>query len=291
MKNNILVLIVVLLFVGLSESVKGEIVPWADFWTNAGYHSTNGERNNFNSFVLRSEGKFGIRVGEAVPGMAIDPYLAYYGVVSQDQNYWNNNVALGAGLRILPFLGYQSTSWQDEWLNDVKFFVEALSLSILNDQATADRDKVHTTDSRIGVDVWHEWNLKDIDPNVPWAEVWGNLVYRDTNFFAEANNFPGNQFKTYLLYLQTKWGMHLSGGIRPYLCSYLTYSGVPKSWLNSFYYGAGLRMEPFREQKDSPDILRKFKMFVEVLGISWLKENDVRPASDVRFGVDFTFGR
>lgn len=284
-------LLISLAFVLLFGTAKAEIIPWTDLWTNAAYHSTNGERNNFNSFVLRSEGKFGIRIAEGTTGVAIDPYLAYYGVLSQDLNYWNNNVAVGAGIRVLPFLSYQGTGWQNEWINDVKFFVEALSLSVFNDQSTATRDKVHTSDSRIGIDVWHEWNLKEIDPNVPWAEVWGNLAYRDTNFFAEANNFSGNQFRTFLLNLQAKCGMHLGGGIRPYLATYLISSGASKSWLNNLYYGAGLRMEPFREQKDSPDILRKFKMFIEVLSVAWLKESEGRPSTDLRFGVDLTFGR
>jgi hypothetical protein len=193
--------------------------------------------------------------------------------------------------RSLPFISVQGDNWTNEWIKDTKLFVEALNFSILSDQATASRDKVKLVDSRIGVDLWHEWNLKDIDASVPWAEIWGNLSYRQTNFIAEANNFPGNTFNTYLLYLQSKWGLHMSGGVRPYLCSYLTYSGVSKSWLNNLYYGVGLRMEPFREQKESPELLKKFKMFVEVTSIAWLKDNEGRPMSDLRFGIDLTFGR
>lgn len=276
---------------GIISPSLGELTPWVDIWANSAYLTTNGERNNFNSFLLRSEGKAGIRLAEDVAGLALDPYLAYYGVTSQDKDYWNNNVALGGGVRLMPFLNYQGTDWTNEWFKDIKIFAEALRLTILNDQSIADRDRVKLNDARFGLDAWHEWNLKEIDPKVPWAEVWGNLSYRQTNFIAEANNFPNNQFNTYLLYLQTKWGMHLGGGIRPYLCSYLTYSGASKSWLNSFFYGIGLRMEPFREQNDPPEILRKFKMFVEVLGVSWLKENEGRPISDLRFGIDFTFGR
>lgn len=292
MSNRFITTVISALFLfSLAAASPAELTPWVDMWTNAGYHSTNGERNNFNSYLLRSEGKFGIKLGEAVPGLGINPYVAYYGVMSQDQNYWNNNVALGAGVRILPFLSFQSDSWANEWVNDVKIFVETLSLSMLSDQSTATRDKVKTTDNRIGMDVWHEWNLKEINYGVPWAEIWGNLSYRQSNFIAEANNFPGNSYNTYLLYLQTKWGMHLAGGVRPYLCSYLTYSGASKSWLNNLYYGAGLRVEPFREQKDPPEILRKFKMFIEVLGIAWLKENDGRPQNELCFGVDLTFGR
>ncbi|KAF0134937.1 MAG: hypothetical protein FD145_318 [Candidatus Saganbacteria bacterium] len=278
-----------LMLISCFSCAFGAVVPWADIWTNTGYLTTNGESNNFSAFLLRSEGKVGLRAEESI--IPLEPYVAYYGVLSQDKNYWNNNCAYGAGLRLMPFTSYQSTDWTNEWIKDLKLFSEVLRMSVLNDKATADVDKIKTSDFRVGVDVWHEWNLKEIDNKAPWAEIWGNLSYRQTSFFAEANNFPNNQFNTYLLYLQSKWGMHFDGGIRPYVCSYLTYSGVPKSWLNSFYYGLGLRVEPFREQKDPPEMLKKFKMFLEVLGISWLKENEGRPSSDFRFGVDFTFGR
>ena len=284
-------LICLIAVLAIAFPASAALTPWADIWLNSAYHSTNGERNTFNAFLTRSEGKFGVRLIDAIPGFAVDPYLAYYVVSSQDQKYWNNNLAVGPGIRVLPFLGFESTSWANEWLPDLKFFAETLNLSILSDQTTADKDKVKLTDSRFGVDVWHEWNLKEVDDKAPWAEVWGNASYRQTNFFAEANNFPGNQFRTYLIYLQTKFGIHMSGGIRPYLATYLTTCGVSKSWLNNLYYGIGLRMEPFREQKDAPDILKKFKMFVEVLGIAWLKENEGRPANDTRFGIDLTFGR
>ncbi|HTY13759.1 MAG TPA: hypothetical protein VMD02_06190 [Candidatus Omnitrophota bacterium] len=282
----------IIIMLAAGAAAFADITPWADIWTNAGYHSTNGERNNFNSYLLRSEGKFGVQLNAAGPNMAIEPYLAYYGVISQDPHYWNNNVALGAGVRMLPFFSYESSSWANEWLKDVKLFVETVNLTILNDQVSADHDQLKYTDSRWGLDLWHEWNLnKDIDTGMPWDEMWLNLSYRQTDFMALANNFPGDQFNTYLLYLQNKFGMHLSGGIRPYLVTYLTTAGVSKSWLNSLYYGVGLRMEPFRDQKDPPEILRKFKMFVEVLNIAWLKENEGRPGTDLYFGVDLTFGR
>ncbi len=292
MKIKTLIIPLSLLFMfALAAASFADVAPWADLWTNAGYRSTNGEKPNFHSYVLRSEGKFGIHLGPSGSGLAIDPYLAYYGVISQDPNYWNNDVALGAGVRVLPFLNYESSSWANEWLKDVKLFVETVTLSVLNDQTTADHDRIQQNDTRFGIDLWHEWNLKDINYSAPWAEMWGNLSYRKTDFLALANNFPGDKFDTYLLYLQTKFGFHLGGGIRPYLATYLTSSGVSKSWLNSLYYGVGLRMEPFREQKDSPEILRKFKMFIEVLNIAWLNENEGRPSNDLYFGIDLTFGR
>ena len=285
MKKTILAAtMVVIVFAAPSFAL---IEPMVDLWNNAAYHSTNGERANFNSFSLMSQGKFGVRVlSDSAPGVALEPYVAYYGVASQDENYWNNQLALGVGVRVFPFLNYQAAGWADEWLRDVKFYAETLSLSILNDPAEAAAAKVKTADNRFGADFWHEWNLKDIDPKAPWAEAWGNISYYTTDF----QTFD---FNTYLFYLQTKYGIHLGNGVRPYLASYLTYSGLPQSWLNNWYYGVGLRIEPFREQANPPEILRKFRMFIEVLGIAWLQENDTppRPNSELRFGMETTFGR
>ena len=80
-------------------------------------------------------------------------------------------------------------------------------------------------------------------------------------------------------------------GIRPYVVLDLMYSGRPEAWFNNLFYGLGLRIEPFSEQQDPPEMLKKFKMFAEVLGIAWLREADSRPGNDLRFGVEFTIGR
>lgn len=277
-----------ILALGLLAAAAGaQVEPWADVWTNLANYSTNGERSNFNSFVLRSEGKFGFHLPTGLANFNLDPYVAYYGVYSQDKNYWNNELAYGGGLRFYPFTNFVGDNWANEWIRDVKVFVETLNLMVLQDKTNATNNEVKTTDFRVGLDLWHEWNMKEPDNKYPWAEVWGNLSYRDTNFIDKY--IP--RFKTYLLFLHTKLGVHLAGGVRPYLATDLTMSSRPEAWYNSLYYGAGVRFEPFREQKDPPEILRKFKMFVEVMGISWLQQRDSRPTSDMRFGIDFTYGR
>jgi hypothetical protein len=276
-----------LLIVFLLIPVYAEVVPWADDWTNAAYYSTNGERNNFNSFNIRSEGRFGVHLIELAPGVNLDPYVVYQGIYStSDPNYWNNQLAWGAGVRACPFAQFVGDSWANEWVKDIKLFVEVMSLSFLKDEVTAQNNNVKPHDTRFGMDLWHEWNLKDINTSVPWNEMWANLSFRETNL-TEPEYFN----RTYLLYVRNRLGLHLTGGLRPYLVTDLTYAGNDKAWYNSLYYGAGARVEPFREAKDSPEILRKFKMFIEILGVSWLKDKDSRPTSDLRFGVDFTFGK
>jgi hypothetical protein len=283
-KSALAILVLLVLTAG---ACFAEITPWADTWSNAVYYKTNGERNNYNSFNLRSEGKFGIKlpVGSDI---TLNPYVAYYGVYAiNDPNYWNNQLAYGVGARVYPFLSYQGTTWANEWIPDVKFFAETLKLAFLKDETTAVADGVKTSDTRYGADLWHEWNLKDINMALPWNELWANLSHRSTDF----SKF--SKFDTFILTLQNKFGVHMGGGVRPYLATYLTYTADrSEPWYNSFYYGVGGRVEPFREQKDSPELLRKFKMFVEVLGIAWLKDVDpTRPNNDFRFGIDFTYGR
>lgn len=277
-----------LILFAMANMARAEVSPWADVWTNGSYYATNGEDKNFRSTLLRSEGRIGFRLSENAQTI---PYFVYYGVLAgQNQNYWNNNIAYGFGVRAMPFTSYETTSVILEWVKDVKLFGEILSLSFLSDKATAEANGVKTSDFRFGIDVWHEWNLQNINPKLFWGEMWGNLTYRNTNFYDPQSGI--DKFQSYLANLQLKVGRHMEGGIRPYAAIYLTKSGLSKVWLNSFYYGLGLRMEPFREQELSPEILRKFKMFIETMQISWLSDQDAsRPTSDMRFGVEFTYGR
>ncbi len=222
-------------------------------------------------------------------GMTAMPYVVYYGVTGQDPNYWNNNFAYGFGVRAMPFTGVETKSWATEWIRDTKLYAEILSLSFLKDETTAMNNKVKTDDFRYGIDIWHEWNLQNVNRKYFWGEMWARADYRNTNFYDPQTM---GKFQDYVGYLQLKIGRHLLGGVRPYIAGYLTVSGTKVVWLNSLYYGLGIRMEPFREQEDVPQILKKFKMFIEGLKISWLADQDPsRPTSDIRFGVEFTYGR
>jgi len=271
----------------LAGAGQAAVAPYVDFWTNAAYLTTNGERNNFNAFNVRSEGKFGLNLSDFLPGIKLIPYVAYYGIASSsDPNYWNNQVALGGGLRVLPFTALSPEGWATEWLPDVKLFYEKLGLTFIKDEQAAIANNVKTTDTRWGMDLWHEWNLKNPNPQLLWDETWFNLSYRETDFATF------NYYRTYLLYWQNKIGLHSVSGLRPYLATYLTSSGRSEEWYNSLYYGLGVRVEPFLEMAEPPELLRKFKMFIEVLGISWLKGNTSnRPSQDIRLGIDFTYGR
>jgi len=260
---------------------------FGEFWNNIAYYSTNVERKNFDSFLGRFEGKLGVNLFDS----PFQAYGVYYCAASQSTDYWDNSLFYGAGLRFKPFEQYHGTSWANEWITDFKIFVESLSSTYLKDAASAEAAGLATTDVRAGFDLWHEWNLDAPIPSVPWGELWANLSYRQTNFGWE-------DFNNYVFYFQPKIGRHLGSGIGVYLCGDLTYSGKSGpsySFLNVADYGVGIRFEPFRANGDENDLMRKFKMYAEFLGVTYLKDQPIDPnkkvSSDIRFGIDFSNGR
>lgn len=252
---------------------------WIDIWNNGAYYTTNGESPTFNTFLLRSEGRFGLQMVKLTEKSTISPYLVYLLAASPDPNYWNNFVAGGAGLRYYPLADVEGTSWANEWIPDIRLFLEVLGSDFLKNGATAEANGVPRHDVRYGVELYHEWNQDRPNRSVPWSELWANLSMRETNFY-EA------KFNTFLLTYQQYFGFYL-GEAMPYLKLDLTYSGKDYSWQNVLMAGPGLRFEPFRHIDNPNPWIAKAKMFVEVLGVNWLKQKDNRPGSDLRFGVDW----
>jgi hypothetical protein len=265
----------------------GEIRTFTELWQNAAYYETNLENKNFASLLGRFEGKLGIYLFDT----PLQLYGVYYGVASQSSDYWDNSLFAGAGVRFKPFEGFEGLGWQTDWLRDLKIFYEQLNSSYLKGGASAEADKLAKTDQRAGFDLWHEWNLDKPDENLPWGEMWANLAYRETNFGWE-------DFKNYVFYFQPKLGRHLGRGLEAYLRADLVASGKSGPsyyFLNTADYGVGLRLEPWRNDPAASDWLKKFKLFAEVLGVSYLKDKPTdaqkRVERDVRFGIDFSYGR
>ncbi len=147
------------------------------------------------------------------------------------------------------------------------------------------------TDVQYGLELWHEWNLDHPDRTVPWAEIWSKLVYKQTNFGWEP-------FNNYIFYFQPKIGWHLGGAAEIYGKTDITYSGKGGAdyyFLNIADYGAGFRFEPFRWEENANEFIRKFKIFAEILSVSYLKEaptdQSKKVSSDARIGIDFSYGR
>ena len=301
-KLQILTLSLIILLFMCGQTHAAELMqPWVDIWANAAQYETNGERNNFKSVLGRVDARMGIHLFRLYGDTWIKPYVAYLGVMSQDPAYWNNNGATGIGVRLKPLAKFSSSGWADEWIKDLKIFGEVLSISYYSQQTLAETNNVPVNDTRIGLDLWHEWNQRDpynpdstADPSVPWAEVWFNLSQRTTNFY-EA------EFNSYILYFQPKIGVQSDIGdtgiaLEPYLRSDLVMSGKNYTWLNHLDYGAGIRVRPFKTGNffgNNAPWMSKFKVFAEIMVISWLVEKDSadRPDTDFRFGIDFTFGR
>lgn len=268
----------------LCGAAAAETKPFAELWNNVAYYGTNIERRGFSSVLGRFEGKLGLSLFDS----PLQLYGAYYCMASQSPDYWDNSVFYGPGVRVKPFAGLQLSGWAIEWLPDLKLFAESLSAGYLKNIASGEANR--RTDLRYGFDLWHEWNLDKPDYNQFWGELWSNFSYRSTNF--SWTDFNGSVF-----YFQPKLGRHLGHGMEAYLKTDVTMSSKDDYWLNVADYGVGLRFEPWRSayKADEDSLLKKFKMFAEVLGVSYLKSKPTDPqktvASDVRFGIDFSYGR
>ena len=258
-----------------------------ELWNNAAFYDTNLEKPRFAALLGRFEGKVGLNLFD----YPIQAYGVYYGAASQSSKYWNNYIFSGGGVRIIPFRDYRGSSWINEWVKGIRIYTESLSSTYLKDAASAEAANLAKGDTRYGIEIYYEWNQENPDWRKPWGELWAKYEYRDTNFGWE-------EFKQPVLYFQPKFGVYLERGIQAYLRADITSSGKSGSdysFLNIADYGVGLRFVPLREIGQSTDLFRNFKMFVEVLGVSYLKdkpaisENEV--SSDVRFGVEFSYGR
>lgn len=259
-------------------------LTFVELWNNLAYYDTNLEKKGFASILGRFEGKAGLNLFNS----PLQVYGVYYSTLSQSEDYWDNSLFYGAGVRYKPFESYPASGWADEWIRDIKIFVESLSSKYLKSSASAESAGLKDKDTRYGIEVWHEWNLDKADESLPWGELWANYSSRSTNFSTQEANRQ-------VLYFQPKIGRHLGGGVGIYLRGDLTYSDTDDYWLNVADYGVGVRFEPWRRSGAENDLLRKFKMFAEILGVSYLKDkppdSNKEVATDVRFGIDFSFGR
>lgn len=264
-------------------SALAEIAPFGEFWNNVAYYDTNIEKQGFTSVLGRFEGKLGLNLLE---NPLLQVYGAYYTAASQSEDYWDNYLYTGPGIRIRPFVGYKAAGWYDEWIPGVKFYYEALSASYYKNTASGEANK--RSDTRYGLDLWHEWNLDAPNLDDFWGELWSNLSFRSTNF-------DWTDFNGYIFYFQPKLGRHLGQGVEVYLRGDLTTSDKTSYWLNVMDYGLGIRLEPWRETANPDEFIRKFKIFAEALSISYLKDKPTDPnktvSSDFRVGVDFSWGR
>lgn len=275
-------LLVLVCFFSLNRPVRADLLPFAELWNSAAYYDTNFDRKNFSSVIARYEGKMGLSVFNS----PLQIYGAYYGVSSQSSEYYNNALFAGPGVRLKPFTGYKSTAWFNEWVPDLKIYAESLSANYYKNAASAEANKKN--DLRYGFELWHEWNQDNPNLNSFWSELYLNLSYRSTNFTT-------TEAATTLLVFQPKLGRFLGPGLEIYGKADIALSDKTDYWLNTAAYGLGIRFEPWRQNTIGESFFKKFKMFVEFLGISYFKDQPAgitkAVSSDVRFGVDFSYGR
>ncbi|MFA6169187.1 MAG: hypothetical protein WC772_00240 [Candidatus Margulisiibacteriota bacterium] len=266
------------------SSAAAAIQPFAELWNNLAYYSTNIEQQDFSSLLLRYEGKVGFNLDDS----PFDLYAVYYGTASQTSDYWDNSLFAGLGFRFRPFYNYKPGDWTNEWLPDVKIFAESLSASYQKNAGAAEAAGLPKNDTRYGFELWHVWNLDKPNPNDYWGELWTNLSFRTTSFTA-------TDFNDWLFYFQPKLGRHLGRGIEPYIKADVTYSNKNYYWQNVADYGIGIRFEPWRNTASDDSILKKLKIFAEVLTVSYLKDKPPTAqqtvSTDIRFGIDLSIGR
>ena len=292
-------LALLIFFISASGAFGFDIQPFGYVWMNGAHYQTNLAANDFNGEVGRIETKVGVSLIPLWAQASVQPYLAYYGVSSSDRHSYYNNSIAGFGVQVQPLLGVSSA----DWLQDLKVFYESLTVT-WNDKDVDDPndnpENNYTTDSRCGLDIWHTWNEPGPyiveNRNMLWGELWANLSYRSTNF-------EYDKFDDYIANFQPRVGIYLfkffdNVSIEPYLRLDLITSGKSAYYLNNADYGAGLRIRPFLSGKlfgSDVQFLKKLKLFVEVLAVSYLKDPPPDTADfvnhDFRIGIDFDFGR
>lgn len=302
MKKLAIALVLVLLCAGASWGTAEFLAPWGYVWVNASHYRTNLKSDDFNSYLGRGETKIGVNLLPLWADAAIQPYFAYYGVASDDKHSWNNNNVIGGGVQIMPFKGIKEA----DFLQDLKIYAESLQVTWMPGMDDGDpTDSHYKTDSRLGFDLWHEWNLPSIskveDTAMPWGELWTNLSYRSTNF-----NYDGfGKFDNYVFFFQPKVGIYAiklfeSISIEPYLAVNAVVSGREAkevdeeyAFFNNVESGIGVRVRPFSKGYflgGDVKALRKLTFFIETFAVSYLKDRG--PVDhDMRFGVDFSIGR
>lgn len=268
----------------VGQGNNGRAPLFLELWNNAAFYSTNLEKQNFSALLGRFEGKVGLNFFD----FPLQAYGVYYGASSQSLDYWDNSLYSGVGARIFPFRDYSGDRWYNEWLKGIRIYGEGLNASYLKNSVSA--EGLAKTDSRYGLEIWYAWNQYKPDETIPWGELWLKADYRQTNFGWE-------KFEDYVVYCQPKFGRHLAEGIEAYLRADITYSGKSGpaySFLNIADYGVGIRFVPLRGMSRDNDIFRTFKMYAEILGVTYLKDEPAaakRVNSDLRFGVEVAYGR
>lgn len=295
-----------LIFISLALALAcGEVAcafdlnPWGYVWINSARYKTNLVANNFNSDLTRGETKIGVSLITLWAQATVQPYFAYYGVSSTDRHSYNDNSISGPGILIKPLQGITSL----DWLQDLKVFYETLTVHWTTkdeDDLNDNPELYYKDDNRTGVEIWHTWNQPGYasveNRAMLWGELWAHASYRTTNFGYD-------KLDSYIAFFQPKVGIYLfkfynNLSIEPYLKADLTLSGKDDSYLNNLAYGGGLRVRPFVGGNlfgYDLQFLKKVKFFVETLAVSYLKDNPPEGSDfvnhDVRFGVDFDYGR
>jgi len=105
-----------------NENTTGNNYFWSEFWCDFSYRTTNFYINDFNTWVFGFVPKYGVKI---FPGndFTLMPYLTGQIQLTGRDEFMQNRLLLGMGLRIMPFKKYK-TYLIGTFLSSCKIYIE-----------------------------------------------------------------------------------------------------------------------------------------------------------------------
>lgn len=257
------------------------------FFGDLDFRNTNFYESKYNGIVFSNEtrlifprfNKF-LNLAFPIP----EPYITSSLNLLKDIN-WENRLNYGAGIewRSLSTVAFLDNPLLN-WAKQLRFYVLYLHSKYL--QYEDSWDWRPTTDFRYGVELYKESNFYNTD--LFWLEIWGDLSWRNTNFFVK-------DFNSWTFAFVPKVGIKLLPErevcIMPYITGEISSTRRTEFWQNRILAGGGIRLMPFRWNDSKMYFLIKgLRLYVENLWlINYMK--DEAPATiskyDIRFGINY----
>ena len=95
---------------------------WSEYWGDLSYRTTNFYINNFNTWVFGFVPKYGVKIFRN-HFYTLLPYATGAIQLTGRDDYWQNRLLLGVGLRVMPFRKVKA-DWCATLLKSCKFYVE-----------------------------------------------------------------------------------------------------------------------------------------------------------------------
>jgi hypothetical protein len=126
-------------------TVENRGLLWGELWAHASYRQTDfsaKDKNglDYDTYLAFFQPKVGFYLWKAFNTISIEPYFKADAMMSGRDYPYLNNLALGVGLRVRPFMGGYLFGIDFRALKQFKFFAETESVSYFRDQGDIDHD-------------------------------------------------------------------------------------------------------------------------------------------------------